>query len=192
MKMENGTGLLGETLIKAIQDSNLSKEHKRYMEILISNALVLQKENALKALSEISQHVGKMRDEDLKFLPTYSKSLSQGTAVRTGITEYAWVKETMISMSYASGKVNHYMRNFLRLSDAEKERLSKIMEQYSIANDAIKKIDRLADVKIKGKKKYGLKRNKDVKAQEPAKKDKALEKEEEKKENATELAEVTK
>ncbi len=190
--MENATGSLKETLIGAIQNSDLGKEHKKHMEMLISNALGLQKEDALKSLSGISQHIGKMRDEDLRFLPAYSKSLSQGNAVRTGIVEYAWVKETMIAMSYASSKVNRYMRNFLRLTDAEKERLPKIMEQYSIANDAIKKIDRLADVKTKGKKKYGLKRSNDDKTQEPKKEDNAPENEEEKNEAPTETAEVEK
>jgi len=124
----------------------------RELTSLIMNAVSLKKTEEIRSLSRASEHFDEMHPENLAFIPVYARALRRGEAVRTGISEYGWVKTVMVSMHRASEKTNLYMRNFMRLSEAEKSRMAEIMGEFDVANSALQKVSKLASFKRRKKK----------------------------------------
>lgn len=135
--------------------SGKDEAFSRELTNLIKNAVELKKLEEIRALTKTSEHFNDMYPDNLVFVPAYARALKKGDAVRTGISEYVWVKAVMISLQRASEKTNAYMRNFMRLSDAEKSRMAEIMGEFDTANTALQKVSKLASFKRRKKKGKG-------------------------------------
>lgn len=116
--------------------------------MLLENTTKLNK-NELNCVTKISQEVKGTEEYNLEYLPKYLGTLNKGETVRVSPTKYAWIKETMILIQYASQNSTRYMNAFTRLNKKEREKLPALMACFEEITTSAKKINTLTRRKKK-------------------------------------------
>ena len=116
--------------------------------MLLENATKLNK-NELNCVTRVSQEAKGAEEYNLEYLPKHFSTLNKGETVRMAPTKYAWIKETMILMQYASQNSTRFMNTFTRLSKEERKNLPALMECFEEITTSAKKINTLTRNKNK-------------------------------------------
>ena len=115
---------------------------------LLESATKLNK-NELNCVTRVANEAKGAEEYNLEYLPKHFNTLNKGESVRMSPTRFAWIKEAMIVMQYASQNSTRYMNNFIRLKKEDRDKLPVLMACFEEITSAAKKINTLTGRKRK-------------------------------------------